>query len=125
VVVSPDHERAGAHEHFEHAGVGHVVREALRRVADRGEHRVAAHLRSVDPRFVAAYRDLAALDALHAGPGGRTLRALQIHALRAHATQRDATEVAVETLAGLRWEYYEVEVRDADPAALDRLLGPW
>lgn len=125
LVVSPDSAHGGAHEHFEHAGAGYLVREALRRVRLRGRHTVIAHARSVDPRFRDTYDDVQALDSLeHPGGGELTYRGLQVRALKEHRTQRDATVVALETLTSQRWEYY-VTTFWGEALPLDRFLRTW
>jgi len=125
MVVSPDSAHAGAYEHFEHAGVGYVVREALRRVRLRGRHRVEAVLRSVDPRFRASYPEAEGIDALESIPGGAaSARSVQVLALREHRTQRDATVVAVESLTSQRRELYMADFA-SDAGPLDRFLRAW
>jgi LmbE family N-acetylglucosaminyl deacetylase len=125
LVVSPDSEHAGALEHFEHAGVGHLVDKALRRVRARGRHTVVGHLRSVDPRNSPTYGALEAVDTLERRlPGGPTLRAMQVSALAEHRTQRDATVIAAETLTGVRFEYYVTDFLDGH-GPLDAFLARW
>ena len=128
VVVSPDSGHGGAHEHFEHAGVGYVVRMALARVNARGRHQVLAHLRSVDPRYVATYGSLDRIDAMERDPRtDRRYREVQVLALREHVTQRDATAIGVESVTSHRWEYYVSEIRDdsSDLSDLDSFLRTW
>jgi len=125
LIVSPDSEHSGAHEHFEHTGAGYLVAEAIRRVRLRGHVSPVAHFRSVDPRFLGSYVGAEGIDGLERrGDTGLTLRALQVRALKEHRTQRDATLIAVENLTSVRREYY-VATFWGEQLTLERFLRTW
>jgi LmbE family N-acetylglucosaminyl deacetylase len=120
IILSPDGP-AATYEHFEHEATGELVAEALRILAERGTP-VGAHLVAVDPLQTAAYNELLAVDPWEIEPRtGSPYRAIQLQALLAHKTQRDASVVGVETRLAVRAEYYAVKSWDdsfAPPAAL-------
>lgn len=107
IVVSPDEHHPGVFEHFEHEAVGYLTNRALSYLDSRGEDPVRAHLITVDPMLTSRYKGVFGVNVMALAPrSGLTYRTIQVAALKEHATQRDASVIAVEVLPNFAEEYY-------------------
>ena len=120
VVISPDGP-TDAFEHFEHEATGIIVAEAVRRWNETGAG--IAHYASVDPLQTdpvpERIESIAAWEPVDSS--GEPARVRQLHALRSHRTQHDATVLAVENLTVFEHELYRPVV--ALEAPLETLLS--
>jgi LmbE family N-acetylglucosaminyl deacetylase len=124
IVVSPDKHHRGVFKHFEHEAVGYVTDQALGYLRAHGEHFVRAHLIAVDPMLTGEYKGVFGVDVMAIDPrSGLTYRAIQVAALKKHATQRDASVVGVEVVPNFADEYY-VARSWALPTPPDRYFSP-